>query len=60
MGRFKKIKMLELSEECKGDLEDYMYNQGKINQKKEAIKESVEHQILSEYTAFVCIGKDSK
>jgi hypothetical protein len=25
--------------------------------KEEAIKYSIEHQVLSEYTAFICVGK---
>lgn len=26
--------------------------------KEEAVKYSVQHQVLSEYTAFLCIGKE--
>ncbi len=32
-----------------------MFYVKKIDKKEEIIKESVEHQILSEFTAFICV-----
>jgi hypothetical protein len=29
-----------------------------VDKKQEAIKHSVKHQILSEYTAFICVNKE--
>ena len=35
-----------------------MYYVKKINKKEEIIKESVQHQILSTFTAFICVEKE--
>jgi hypothetical protein len=35
-----------------------MYYVKKVDKKAEIIKQSVEHQILSEFTAFICVEKE--
>ncbi len=35
-----------------------MYYVKVTDKKQEAIKQSVKHQILSEYTAFICVNKE--
>ena len=35
-----------------------MYYVKVVDKKAEAIKESVKHQVLSEFTAFVCVEKE--
>jgi len=55
MGHFKKIRILEDSFKNDGDLADMMYFVKKVDKKAEIINESVKYQILSEFTAFICV-----
>ena len=41
-----------------GDLEELMYYVKVTNKKEEIIKNSVQHQVLSEFTAFICVEKE--
>ncbi len=58
MGRFRSIKALEESEEAGGNIEEYLYFVKEVDKKKEIIEQSVKHQILSKYTAFVCVEEE--
>ena len=58
MGHFKRIRLLEDSHKGNGSLEDLMYYVKKVDKKAEIIGESVKHQILSEFTAFLCVEKE--
>lgn len=58
MGHFKKIRLLEDSHKNNSDLQDMMYYVKKVDKKAEIISESVRHQILSEFTAFICVEKE--
>lgn len=58
MGQFKKIRLLEDSEEKNSNLEDLMYYVKTVDKKKQIVDESVKHQILSKHTAFICVGKE--
>lgn len=40
-----------------GNIDDYVYYVKKVDHKAEILKQSVEHQILSQFTAFVCVEK---
>lgn len=57
MGHFKRIRLLEDSNRTNSAVEDRMYYVKVVDKKAEIIKESVKHQILSEFTAFVCVEK---
>ncbi len=35
-----------------------MYYVKKVDKRQQAIDQSVKHQILSEYTAFICVNKE--
>ncbi len=39
-------------------LEEYLYYVKVIDKKKLIIEESIKNQILSTFTAFICVGKD--
>lgn len=58
MGHFKRIRLLEDSRRSDSNLEDMMYYVKEVNKKEEIISESVKHQILSEFTAFLCVEKE--
>lgn len=58
MGHFKKIRLLEDSHKNNSDLQDMMYYVKKVDKKADIISESVRHQILSEFTAFICVEKE--
>jgi hypothetical protein len=58
MGHFKRIRLLEETYHSNGSLEDRMYYVKTVDKKEAAIKESVQHQILSEFTAFICVEKE--
>ena len=58
MGHFKKIRLLEDSHRQGTSIEDMMYYVKKVDKKAEIISESVRHQILSEFTAFLCVEKE--
>lgn len=58
MGHFKKIRLLEESHKNNSDLQDMMYYVKKVDKKADIISESVRHQILSEFTAFICVEKE--
>ena len=58
MGHFKRIRLLEDSHRDNSSLQEMMYFVKKVDKKAEIIKESVQHQILSEFTAFVCVEKE--
>ncbi len=58
MGRFRSIKALEESEEAGGNIEEYLYFVKEVDKRKEIIEQSVKHQILSKYTAFVCVEEE--
>ena len=58
MGHFKRIRILEDSHKHNSDLEDMMYYVKKVDKKTEIINESIRNQILSEFTAFICVEKE--
>ena len=58
MAHLKVVKALEEAAEGGISIEDRMMYVKVKDYKQEAIKESVKHQVLSEYTAFLCIGKE--
>jgi hypothetical protein len=58
MGHFKSIRILEESLQIDGNLQDQMYFVKVVDKKAEIIKESVKNQILSEFTAFICVEKE--
>ena len=58
MAHFKRIRLLEDSHKNNGNIEDLMYFVKKVDKKAEIISESVKHQILSEFTAFICVEKE--
>ena len=58
MGHFKRIRLLEDSHKNNSSLEDMMYYVKKVDKKAEIISESVKHQILSEFIAFLCVEKE--
>ena len=57
LAHLKIIKNLE--EAAKGgiEIEDEMLYVKVKDYRKEAVEQSVKHQVLSEYTAFLCVGK---
>jgi hypothetical protein len=56
MAHSKVIKTLEnASKNNKVQVEDEMFYVKVVDKKAQAIKESVKHQILCEYTAFICV-----
>lgn len=57
MGHYKVLKALESSARDGKKVEDNMYYVKVTDYEKEAINYSIKHQILSEYTAYSCIGK---
>ena len=57
MAHNKIIKNLEAAAKENKPIEEYMYYVKVVDKKKEAINHSVKHQILSEYTAFICVNK---
>ena len=57
MGHFKRIRAIEDSYKMKGDIEETMFYVKKIDKKAEIIQQSVTHQILSDFTAFICVEK---
>jgi hypothetical protein len=58
MGHFKKIRLLEDSNANGSNVEEMMFYVKNVDKKAEIIKESVTNQILSEFTAFVCVEKE--
>lgn len=58
MAHFKVIRSLENSAKDGVSIEDQMYYVKTKDPKKEAIDYSVKHQVLSEYTAFICVNKE--
>ena len=58
MAHYKSILALEESEERGGDTEDYLYYVKKVNKKQEVIDSSIKHQILSKFTAFICVEQE--
>lgn len=57
MGHLKVVKALEEASEDGINLDDRMMHGQIRDYKQAAIKESVKHQVLSSYTAFLCVGK---
>lgn len=57
MAHLKVLRTLESLAKNKEQVEDRMYYVKVQDYAKECIDYSVKHQVLSEYTAFVCIGK---
>lgn len=58
MAHLKVLKSLENSAKLGVTVEDQMYF-GKVKDyKEEAINYSIKNQVLSEYTAFLCVGKE--
>jgi hypothetical protein len=55
MGQFKKIRLMEEAYANGSNLENFMYYVKVVDKKAEIVKESVRHQILSEFTAFICV-----
>ena len=55
MGHFKRIRTIKESFKMNGNIEETMLCVKKIDKKAEIIKQSVTHQILSDFTAFICI-----
>ena len=58
MAHNKIIKNLEIAAKENKPIEEYMYYVKVVDKKKEAIDHSVKHQILSEYTAFICVNQE--
>ena len=58
MAHCKVIKNLENAVKDNKPVEDYMYYVKVTDKKQEAIQQSVKNQILSEYTAFICVNKE--
>lgn len=58
MAHSKVIKGLEAAAKENKPVEEYMYYVKVVDKKKEAVEQSVKHQILSEYTAFICVNKE--
>lgn len=58
MAHLKVVKALEEAAQGGISVEDRMMYVKVKDYKQEAIKESVKHQVISEYTAFLCVGKD--
>lgn len=58
MAHLKVLRSLENSAKEGVSVEDQMYFVKVRDFKEEAIKYSVKHQILSEYTAFLCVGRE--
>jgi hypothetical protein len=52
------IRNLETAAKDNKSVEEFMYYVKVVDKKKEAIDQSVKHQILSEYTAFICVSKE--
>ena len=52
------IRNLETAAKDNKPVEEFMYYVKVVDKKKEAIGQSVKHQILSEYTAFICVSKE--
>ena len=57
MGHLQVVKNLEEAANLGVSLEDRMHYVKVKDYKKEAINESVKHQVLSEFTAFLCVHK---
>ena len=57
MAHLKVIKNLEAAAESGVNIEEHMLYVKVKDYKKEAIQESVKHQVLSEFTAFLCVEK---
>jgi archaellum component FlaC len=55
MGHFRRIRLLESAESMNSNVADLMYYVKVVDRKAEIIKESVKHQILSVFTAFLCV-----
>jgi hypothetical protein len=58
MAHNKIIKNLEVSAKENKPIEEFMFYVKVVDKKKEAIDHSVKHQILSEYTAFICVNQE--
>ena len=58
MSRFKRIRLLEDSFKNGSNIEELMYYVKIVDKKKEIIKQSVDSQILSEFTAFICVESE--
>lgn len=58
MAHLKVLRSLENSAKDGVSIEDQIYFVKVKDYKEEAIKYSVKHQVLSEYTAFICVGKE--
>ena len=58
MSHLKVLKELENSARDGVALEELAHYVKVKDYKEEAIKYSVQHQVLSEYTAFICVGKE--
>ena len=57
MGHLQVIKNLEEAANLGTSIEDRMFYVKVKDYKQEAIAESVKHQVLSEFTAFLCVQK---
>jgi hypothetical protein len=57
MGHFKRIRLLQDSLANNANIEDMMFYVKKVDKKAEIIEQSVRNQILSDFTAFACVGK---
>lgn len=57
MGHLQVIKNLEEAANLGTSIEDRMFYVKVKDYKQEAITESVKHQVLSEFTAFLCVQK---
>ena len=58
MAHLKIIKNLEEAAKEGIKIQDEMLYVKVKDYKKEAVEQSVKHQVLSEYTAFLCVGKE--
>lgn len=57
MAHFKVLRALEKCVNKDSKIEDHIFYVKVKDFKKEAIDYSVKHQVLSEFTAFLCVGK---
>ena len=58
MGHLKVLRALEYSADGNSSVADHMFYVKVKDYKKEAINYSIKHQVLSKYTAFICVGKN--
>ena len=58
MGHFRRIRLLEEALSNNTEVAELMFAAKVVDLKAEIIRESVRHQILSQFTAFLCVEKE--